>query len=440
MAWALAAMTGVATTGTMTMLFGEGSTALAQEEAPSDGFGGLAMPEGLPGETSETATGRPVWRIVPSISVSERYDSNVFFVPGPKTNDFVTTVYPQIRLEEQARLITGSLQAGATGEVYVNNPELNYIGVNANLDLSLDNAVKRLFPRASLRITDYFIYTPQPPAFLSPQAQLAGQSNVFATGIQVVRADSIQNTATVTGAYTLTPIVSLRGSYAYGFIDFGDSLATPAEGTLFDTSYQNATLGINGQVTRRDSVNVNYTYTKSNFGAGSGGVSEFTTHGILLGWNHAFTPTLRGALTGGPTATDVGTGSVPLAFTGTASLTWTQRAANFTFLYTRAVTPSYSVAATALISDTVGVSIASPLTARLSMSAVLNYARNESEVNQVPLSYESYGGTITFTYALAPRITALASYSYNWFNQTFETGTSQFDRQLATLTIRAEWR
>src|SRR6059036_3573395 len=109
-------------------------------------------------------------------------------------------------------------------------------------------------PRASLTVTDFFTYTPQPPAFLSPQAQAGGQSDIFARGIQPVRANSYRNTGTVAGSYVLSPRVSLRASYAYSFNRFGKSFATPTSGALFDTTNQTVNLGTQAQLTRLDSV------------------------------------------------------------------------------------------------------------------------------------------------------------------------------------------
>src|SRR5213594_4431348 len=108
-----------------------GPVLLAQAQQGAEVPGGPPVQDGLTGTEAGAVTGRPVLGIVPSLSVSERYDSNVFFVPGQNREDFVTTISPQVTVEEKARLLSGSLRAGATAETYVNNPGLNYVGVNA---------------------------------------------------------------------------------------------------------------------------------------------------------------------------------------------------------------------------------------------------------------------------------------------------------------------
>src|SRR2546425_4309430 len=66
-------------------------------------------------------------KLVPSLAVSERYDSNVFFVPGGSREDYVTNISPQVTVDHKGRLIDGTFRGGATAEVYVKNPGLNYI-------------------------------------------------------------------------------------------------------------------------------------------------------------------------------------------------------------------------------------------------------------------------------------------------------------------------
>ncbi|MER3424681.1 MAG: hypothetical protein C4293_17115 [Nitrospiraceae bacterium] len=61
-------------------------------------------------------------RVVPSISVSERYDSNVFlgFAPsGLNPSDYVTNISPQIRLDHNGKYLQGVMTGGMSGELYV---------------------------------------------------------------------------------------------------------------------------------------------------------------------------------------------------------------------------------------------------------------------------------------------------------------------------------
>src|SRR5574341_644401 len=155
---------------------------LGREQAPSLGTGAPgegAAGEGELGTPTADITGAPVLKIVPSVAVSETYDSNVLLVAGQQKDDYVTRITPQVSAELKGRLMSGSLQAGLTGAFYVNNPDLNYIGVNGSLNLNLDNIVNRVVPRLKIQLSDFVTYSPQPPAFLTPQARASGQSDIF---------------------------------------------------------------------------------------------------------------------------------------------------------------------------------------------------------------------------------------------------------------------
>jgi uncharacterized protein (PEP-CTERM system associated) len=92
------------------------------------------------------STGTSVWAqtiIIPTLSVSETYDSNVFYTPktllspGLKADDFMTTVIPQVNFAHAGPRVNGSFSVGASITKYVNNPSLDYTGINAAGQLDL---------------------------------------------------------------------------------------------------------------------------------------------------------------------------------------------------------------------------------------------------------------------------------------------------------------
>jgi hypothetical protein len=150
--------------------------------------------------------------IIPSISVSERYDSNVYFTQARKNNaDYVTTISPMVNIRRQSRLFDLNGMLLASGNFYVRNPTLNYASITASVNASLDSLMARFIKRTTLSVNDYFTYTPQPPAFYAPPASGAGAggSENFARGIQAVRANSLINVFGMNGSYVIDPTVSL---------------------------------------------------------------------------------------------------------------------------------------------------------------------------------------------------------------------------------------
>ena len=94
--------------------------------------------------------------IIPSLTVSERYDSNIFYTPksllkpGSKPEDFVTMVVPQMNLGYTGSLIRGNLFGTGLVTKYLNNPDRDFIGYNAGGQLDLTNAVHQLSQRITM--------------------------------------------------------------------------------------------------------------------------------------------------------------------------------------------------------------------------------------------------------------------------------------------------
>ena len=87
----------------------------------------MATVFGLIGEAASAQT-----IIVPSLTVSETYDSNVFYAPksllppGSKPEDFYTQVTPQLTMAHMGSLIRGNLSVGGLITRYIHNPDLDY--------------------------------------------------------------------------------------------------------------------------------------------------------------------------------------------------------------------------------------------------------------------------------------------------------------------------
>ena len=63
------------------------------------------------------SVGAPDTQIIPSLSVAERYDSNVYFVRGENVEDYVTTVSPQLTLSHRNQWVDGVVSGGAVGAI-----------------------------------------------------------------------------------------------------------------------------------------------------------------------------------------------------------------------------------------------------------------------------------------------------------------------------------
>jgi hypothetical protein len=396
---------------------------------------GLMSPPFASGQAEEPTAGVPVWQVIPSITVSERYDSNVFFVTtGQNLEDYVTTVVPQLKVVHSGRLIQGDIHGGVTGEQYVNNPGLSYIAPNGGFVANLDGMVQQWIPKASLQLSDDFVFTPRPPAFLAPEAGNVAP-DAFVRGIQTQRANSISNMGTAAGAYALSPTAAFQTSYMHQFIRFGNTFADPVFGSFFDTTFQTVTAGPQIQVSPRDTMTLFYQYQQGNF-VGGGFGSGFYTHGGLAGWKRALTPSLTGSLSAGAAVVNPGNS---LQYMGDVGLEWKHQSTTATARYSRAITPSFFIGGLPLLSQVATALVSHQASDVVSLFVGADYAQNESVPNPL-LSFTSAAGRTGVNYLFSRLVTATLTYSYSQFGYRFQGSDAEFDRHAVMLTVKVEWK
>jgi hypothetical protein len=369
-------------------------------------------------------------KLVPSLAVSERYDSNVFFVPGGNLEDYVTNISPQVTVDHKGRLLDGTVRGGATAEVYVKNPGLNYIAVNGGATLNLDSAVGKLVRGAGLNLSDTFYFTPQPPAFVAPGTG-SQVSEAFVRGIQAGRANSFTNTGSAAGSYALSPRVGLQASYMHQRIRFGTAFVSPTASRFFNTTSQTATAGPQLKISPLDTLSLTYQYRKTDFSRGAG----FHTHGGITGWTRAVTPTLTAHVTAGMTVLEPND-SVQYQVTGSLERKFQNSDASLS--YSRGVYPSFVNAGLPLLSQVVTATVSHRLTALLTGTVSGNYARNESVPAGIS-AYESYGVTVGLNYTISRILNAALSYTNSQYKQDFTGQSTRFDRNTVTVMLTAVW-
>jgi hypothetical protein len=380
----------------------------------------------------------PDKHIIPSLQVAERYDSNVFFVPGTNLEDYVTTVSPQLKLNHRNQWVEGKVGGGATGEVYAKNSGLNYVGGNGTVDLNLDGAINKFIHGVALRVADTISYTPQLQSFATSSADAQGIDS-FIRGLQAQRANSFVNIGTVQGSYTFSSSMSFTSIYTDQRLRFGNAIATPSGSVprgLIDTNFQTVTSGPVVNLSPSDTVSLSHLYQHGTFGDG-GTQSSFSIHGATGKWSRSMTPALQATVEGG-FAVISSSGNVQS--TGAASLRWQGEYTTVLVSYSRAITPSFLVASTALLSQVVTGAVNRQITGPLSLSLSGSYAVNESIPDSSLLRFESYSITPSIYYLIGKTFTTRLSYTHSQFEQTFASQTFPFDRNLVQLSMTAEWK
>jgi hypothetical protein len=381
-------------------------------------------------------------RVTPSLTLSERFDTNVFFspqefLPDRTLWDFATTVSPGVQIHDRGRQIDTSLNATISGTTFVNNPDLSFVGTDVTLNSKLNGWIGRMIPGARLEVSDALDYTPEPPAFLTG-GRPSQNADIFTRGIQGVRANTFTNVASATGGYTLTRRMDLQADYSYAifrvgsFLGVDDPSALPV--TFFRFNVENVSIGPSFRMSKGDTVALNYERTDM-----KGEGQQIVSQGGNLEYTKAAT-SWRSSLKGG--AMVVGssaylTGSISLSV-GYGKSTAVNMSAS------RVVSPGFFGVATggpqALVSTNASLGIEQKLSKVLTLSASGNYALNETVPVDV-LTIRSYMATLLLRYKITRSLDAMVSYDYNFFSlESPVFDVFRVDRNFLTLSITGTWQ
>ena len=396
------------------------------------------------------ASGTGSFDVVPSMCVSERYDSNVFYrppTPGLNREDFVTTVNPMLRVNHNGDYAAVVLNVGGFSETYVKNSSLNYLGTNDSLFLNLDNSIKRLLPNASLSVTDTFAYTPLPPGFVNPAAGTSPSApgniqNVFAQGFLGARTNNLINNATVSTSYATTASTSLNASYNYSILRFGSSPSTQGP-ILFNTTSQTGTVGGAARLSELDTLNVTYAHTQTDRTPNSQSTTipsaSFIVDSATIGWSRTLTSNLNAELGGGGILISPGITTYAM----NAALIMNSLNNSATISYARSAFPNLTGAGGAgggvLIGDVFSLSAIQKIDRQWQLSEVASYAHTSGGSGLNPLTYDSFFAGGDIQYWMTSIWSTALSYSYLKFTNEVGSIKTDFDRQAITLSLRATW-
>ncbi|MCC2644036.1 MAG: hypothetical protein K0S45_4449 [Nitrospira sp.] len=389
-------------------------------------------------------------KFVPSVTFSQRYDSNVLFAPsGSKFGltpwDFVTTASPTIQLLNRNRYAESSLLAGVSGNLFVNNSDLNFVSTNLTGSTILDKFVSRFVHAAKLQISDSFAFSPESPSFISAAAPVP-TANPFAIGLVPVRANMYTNTAQVSAAYPVTTGLTLQGTYSYSLLRIGEIFVrqpTNTQVVFFDTDQYAWSIGPSWRLSRSDNVSIAYRSTRSSMSPTSGALSgiDFTAQGVEA--TYASTSADWGVvLSGGATVLDLDNRAYP-----TGSLTLSAKygeVTTFRAIGSRGFAPAFFATGGALISTNVGVSVEHRFSRVLTFTGSANYAYNEvAPVNF--FTFESYTASGLLSYKLSRSLLASMGYSYTYFEvsspEAVMTNLTGYviNRHVVTFSITGTW-
>jgi hypothetical protein len=381
--------------------------------------------------------------VVPSVQVSERYDSNVFFAPksqlqGLTPEDFVTTVVPQVRglYTDHENLVKVNAVVGAVGSYYANNTGLSYVGANAGAVLDLSDLLSRWRPGAKLTVSDTYFYSPQPPAFLVG-GQLGEQANPLVAGFQAYRTNTSSNSVNTRFELPLSMTVNLTGSYTNSFIHYGASQVQGAP-TLISQDLHAYTGGLITKLSLYDSVRVDF--IGNEFDQGS--LGAFSARGGTLGWIHRFTPTMSLNATGGAQVLSGELNRISVSSTiaplGSLALFWNNPTTSITLAYRSSITPSFQFQAATLLNHAVSCNItqSTPIRDLVGLLSANYSVANEYGSNSgAALSWTTVGGTAGWRYRATQKLFLTLTYNYQNVDNEFGGARFAYDRHVVQLSL-----
>lgn len=212
------------------------------------------------------------WVILPSFTLAEEFDDNVFVSTTDPQSDFITRMTPGLQLGYRSEPFTLLASGSIDAEIFVNNPELSDAANRKRAALEMKYLPFRLLT-VSLNVTYFETNTPS--------------ELVPTTGLQLGRTKATQ-LAIIPGAiYQITSLDTATASYAY----FHDTL----EGGL-DNDTHRVKLGYARQITTLDTGFLNYRLHVFESQQNPTTITNTPT----LGWKRQLTPNTVLTLEGGP--------------------------------------------------------------------------------------------------------------------------------------------
>lgn len=226
--------------------------------------------------TASVARGQAGWYVTPSLSVSERFEDNVFRSSSDREHDFITNITPGLRLAYQSDPLTLTLAYSTTYAKFVEHPELDNFG----------NSQSGTFA---------FNYIPgQAPWTLSLNASYISTENRGELDPAAVEEGRLVTTVASVGGsatYKFTPSTSIVGRVSHARVEV-EGLATS------ETS--GAGLSLKHQFTQNDTGSLNYSFDLFQ----SDTREDRTSHVLGVGYDRQLHEDLTAGLSVGVRVTD----------------------------------------------------------------------------------------------------------------------------------------
>ena len=383
---------------------------------------------------------------IPSVSLSERYDSNVLrntrsaYGPGVQPWDYVTTARASIDVVDKSRLADSLLRAGVNGNAFVYNSDLAFVSTDVFAASDMTRGVSELVRGLRLRITDSFRYTPEMPAFLEYGGHPDDTADTYSGGIQGARANTYRNILSAYSDYSLSRSFSLTTNYQFSIFRRGRS--DPTSESIDAVAYFNNTqhsvdIGPTYTFDGGDTLFLRYNYsTGESVPEGSGVITGYTFQTIAPVYVTKAVPGWTLTMSGGATLVEQDAGNHVFLSGKLGFATDYDRRTHAEMWVSREARPSYFETSSSLISNLARFNVSYSVTRLVRLKAGVNYGYNET-VPVKTFAFRTAGGAVALDYSLTQSTKLVLSQEYTYYERT---AVLPYDRIVTMLTLNTEWK
>lgn len=302
-------------------------------------------------------------RVTPSVTVSQEYESNVFYRDDRRESDLVTRIAPKLSVAQEGERGHARLWTGLSSRTYWDVSELDAIDRFLGWDVE-----QRLSPRFTAFSDGRF-------AFYENLDRVVDEGVVLGSG----RPDYRQIRAEAGLRYVLTPLSSLSASFGYRERDYSLGDAEPTNDRR-DSESRWGVLSYGRALSPRDQMLASLAFGESDFSdIGAGSESDDLLEGTAQ-WARAWSPAWSTSFSAGlrllKTETKAGEDR-SVAAIGAAGVTRKFQRGELSLSYRRETRPSSGLGSS-LDTDKLRASYQTKLTSRLRLAISGDFYRYRS--------------------------------------------------------------
>ena len=370
--------------------------------------------------------------LTPSLSVSKRYDDNLFFTETNKDGDSATFIIPSVTLTYESKYITLSGRYQGRVEYYTSHPDLNRYSQDASFDLKLPFLL-HIARGLDIRITEAIIYSPELPAFsFEEQPQETNE------GVQVRRTDTIRNRAGATISYIWTPKFSTALSYSNLIVGYS------TDPNLQEPIVHDSSLQIGYKSSASTQWNLSYGLSVTDYQTDRNTIADVIIHRVTIGVGHQLSSTfsVKGNLGMAREILTFPSEGESTSVIFDVNFSKDYNSGRFTLGYSNSVGTGSGLTSSVTLSQRAFFRATETLDRNVSVFAQMGFGRNTSIPDKKEFFIFSYEVNTGVNLMIFSWLNSALSYSY-FFQEAKGSIGSTGERNIIMLTLTAtvpEWR